>query len=147
MKPEHDDEGAFIETLREAWKPPPLEPLRFERGLRARLARERGRAGARWVGGLALAGAAAALLLTLRVPEIALPAGPDAALAPALAPAVDWLAAALGPEPALTEAVDDEDASDPLYALSVELASADAAWDDVLPDDYWALDALLDPAL
>ncbi len=152
---------AFLDAVRDAYRPEPTNAAAFDRALRQRLAGGTRRSIFAWGGGLALAAtAAAALIIGLRATETPpeRPARPDAGTAVSLSEVV----AALDVEQALDvepdeavealEANDDApEASDDVFLALTVLEDApedDVEFaDDTLPDDYLALSDLLDVTL
>ncbi|MCB9536242.1 MAG: hypothetical protein H6704_08250 [Myxococcales bacterium] len=154
------DDRAFLDAVRDAYRPEPTNAAAFDRALRQRLAGGARRSIFAWGGGLALAAtAAAALVIGLRATEAPppSPARPDGGPAVSLSEVV----AALDVEQALDveadealaapdDEADDEAADDVFLALTVlEDAPEDEVGfaDDTLPDDYLALGDLLDVTL
>ncbi len=146
-----DDDRAFLDAVRDAYRPEPTNAAAFDRALRQRLAGGTRRSIFAWGGGLALAAtAAAALIIGLRATETPpeRPARPDAATAVSLSEVV------AAPDEAVEalEANDDApEASDDVFLALTVLEDApedDVEFaDDTLPDDYLALSDLLDVTL
>lgn len=133
------DEKTFVDRLRRAYAPPPMEPVeqrRFDARLRARI-EDAARRRRRWlVGGAALAAAAAAAaLFALASPDAGAPGPPAPAIAAPTEPAageaiaLDWLveepaadAEWLGRSTVIP--------ADPLAVAGLEAATAEAAETD-----------------
>ncbi len=153
---------AFLDAVRDAYRPEPTNAAAFDRALRQRLAGGARRSIFAWGGGLALAAtAAAALVIGLRATD----PPPAQQPAPEGAPTVGLndVVAALDLDEALDVEADDalavgeEDAAedgpaeaDVFLALTVldEAPEDDVDFaDETLPDDYLALGDLLDVTL
>lgn len=156
------DDRAFLDAVRDAYRPEPTHAAAFDRALRQRLAGGARRSILAWGGGLALAAtAAAALVIGLRATD----PPPSARPAPDGAPSVGLsdVVAALDLDEALDveaddvldvvvdDAPDDAQGEDDVFLALTVLD--DALEDDVefadetLPDDYLALGDLLDVTL